>query len=47
MEESKVPGQTIEGLIKAVMEEKEAHGVEIIVPYAEAVKFKAHDRINY
>jgi len=47
IEESKVPSQSIEGLIRAVSEEKEQLGVEVIVPYAEAVKFKAHDRINY
>ena len=46
IDESKVKSQQVKEIIEMVNSNKEALGVEIVVPYEEAVKFKSHNRIE-
>jgi hypothetical protein len=42
-----VPSQTIDEFIKVLFSSKfaEERGIKMVVPYAEAIKFKAHNRL--
>ena len=47
LEPKVVPSQTIEEFIKVLFQGKvaEERGIKMVVPYSDAIKFKAHDRL--
>lgn len=47
LEPNVVKSQTVQEFINIVKQQKEQLGVKEIVPYSEAVKFKAHNRIEW
>ena len=46
-EPTKIPSQTIEGFIQAALQEAQLLGIKEVVPYAQAAKFRSHNRIEY